>query len=82
MGNLLVIVMGIGLLIAVPSAIILFFLNRANSGKKATFDQFVMKSDVTDQGITVPAYLFSGAKEVEVYQGEAGVLIKIVQPKE
>jgi len=74
--------MGIGLLIAIPAAIILFFLNRANSGKKATFDQFVLKAEVTDKGISVPAYLFKGAKEVEMYQGEAGVLIKIVQSEE
>ncbi|MCA9875014.1 MAG: hypothetical protein H6659_14725 [Ardenticatenaceae bacterium] len=81
MENLLVTVMGIGLLFAIPAVIILFFLNRANSGKKATFDQFVMRTEVTDKGITVPAYLFSGAQEVEVFQGPAGVLIKIVQPK-
>ncbi len=81
MGNLLLIVMGIGLLIAIPAVIILAMLNRANSGKKASFDQFVMKTDVTEKGITVPAYLFKDAKEVEVYQGEAGVLIKIVPSK-
>jgi len=71
-----------GLFVAIPSAIIVVLLRRADKHThKAAFDDFVMKSEVTHKGLTVPASAFGDANEVEIYKGPEGVLVKIVSRK-
>ena len=73
----------LGLLIAIPSVIIYVLLNRADKHThKAAFDDFVMKSEVTHDGLKIPASAFGDANEVEIYKGKEGVLVKIVSHKD
>ena len=72
----------LGLLIAIPSVIIVVLLRKAESGThKAAFEDFVMKTEVTHDGVKVPASAFGDANEVEIYKGKEGVLVKIVSHK-
>ena len=73
----------LGLLIAIPSVIIVVLLRRADKHThKAAFDDFVMKSEVTRSGLNVPVSAFGNANEVEIYKGPEGVLLKIVSRKD
>ena len=73
----------LGLLIAIPSVIIVFLLGRAEKHThKAAFDEFVMKTEVTHDGVTIPASAFGDANEVEIYKGPEGVVAKIVSHKQ
>jgi len=72
----------LGLLIAIPSVIIVVLLRKADKGThKSAFDAFVMKTEVTRDGVKVPASAFGDANEVEIYKGKEGVLVKIVSHK-
>ena len=72
----------LGLLIAIPSAIIVVLLRRVEGHThKAAFDDFVMKSEVTHDGLKIPASAFGNANEVEIYKGKEGVLVRIVSRK-
>ena len=72
----------LGLLIAIPSVIIVVLLRRVDKGThKAAFDDFVMKAEVTRDGLKIPASAFGDANEVEIYKGPEGVLVKIVSHK-
>lgn len=74
---------GVGLLIAIPSVIIVVLLRRADKHThKAAFDDFVMKAEVTPGGLKIPASAFGDANEVEIYKGPEGVLVKIVSRKQ
>ena len=73
----------LGLLIAIPSAIIVVLLRRAEKHThKAAFDDFVMKSEIKRDGLKIPASAFGDANEVEIYKGPEGVLVKIVSHKD
>lgn len=80
--ELVILLIILGLLIAIPSVIIVSLLRRADKHThKATFDDFVMKSEVTHDGLRIPASAFGDANEVEIYKGKEGVLVKIVSHK-
>lgn len=73
----------LGLIIAIPSVIIVVLLRRTDKHThKAAFDDFVMKTEVTHAGLTIPASAFGDANEVEIYKGPEGVLVKIVSHKQ
>lgn len=73
----------LGLLIAIPAVIIVVLLRRAEKHThKAAFEDFVMKVEVTHDGVKVPAAAFGDANEVEIYKGKEGVLVKIVSHKQ
>lgn len=72
----------VGLLIAIPSVIIVVLLRRADKHThKAAFDDFVMKAEVTPSSLKIPASAFGDANEVEIYKGREGVLVRIVSRK-
>ena len=82
-GEILILLVVLGLLIAIPSVIIVVLLQRADKHThKAAFDDFVMKSEVTHDGLKIPASAFGDANEVEIYKGKEGVLVKIVSHKD
>jgi hypothetical protein len=80
--ELIILLIILGLLIAIPAVIIVVLLRRAEKHThKAAFEDFVMKTEVTHNGVTVPASAFGDANEVEIYKGKEGVLVKIVSHK-
>ena len=80
--EIVILLVVLGLLIAIPSVIIVVLLRRVDKGThKASFDDFVMKTEVTHDGVKVPASAFGNANEVEIYKGKEGVLVKIVSHK-
>ena len=82
LGEIIIFLVVLGLLIAIPSVIIVTILRRADKHThKAAFDDFVMKTEVTHNGVQVPAAAFGDANEVEIYKGKEGVLVKIVSHK-
>lgn len=81
--DIILFLVALGLVIAIPSVIIVSMLRRADKhSHKATFDDFVMKSEVTHDGLRIPAAAFGNANEVEIYKGNEGVLVKIVSRKD
>ncbi len=81
--ELIILLIVLGLLIAIPSVIILFILRRGDKHThKAAFDDFVMKAEVTRDGVKIPASAFGDANEVEIYKGPEGVLVKVVSHKQ
>lgn len=80
--ELVILLVVLGLLIAIPAVIIVVLLRRAEKHThKAAFEDFVMKTEVTHDGVKVPAAAFGDANEVEIYKGREGVLVKIVSHK-
>jgi hypothetical protein len=80
--ELVILLIVLGLLIAIPAVIIVVLLRRAEKHThKAAFEDFVMKTEVTHDGVKVPASAFGDANEVEIYKGKEGVLVKIVSHK-
>lgn len=82
LSEVIIMLIVVGLLIAIPSVIIVVLLRRADKHThKAAFDDFVMKAEVTPAGLKIPASAFGDAHEVEIYKGREGVLVKIVSRK-
>jgi hypothetical protein len=80
--ELVLLLVVLGLVIAIPSVIIVVLLRRADKHThKAVFEDFVMKTEVTHEGVKVPASAFGDANEVEIYKGPEGVLVKVVSRK-
>ena len=81
--ELVILLVVLGLLIAIPAVIIVVLLRRAEKHThKAAFEDFVMKTEVTHDGVKIPASAFGDANEVEIYKGKEGVLVKIVSHKQ